>query len=97
MSRVIFDPAARKEFLQAVNYYEQCQTGLGRRFKQAVEFSLNNIAQNPLRFRSIAPPFRRCLLQHFPFALIYTVEPQHIRLIAVAHTRRKPGYWQAEQ
>lgn len=38
-------------------------------------------------------PFRRCLLQKFPYAIIYSIEPDHIHIIAVAHTKRKPGYW----
>ena len=29
----------------------------------------------------------------FPYAIIYSIEPDHIRIIAVAHNKRKPGYW----
>ena len=34
MNKVVFDPGARAEFLAAVEYYEACEVGLGRRFRQ---------------------------------------------------------------
>ncbi len=33
MKSAIFDPEAQSEFLAAVRYYEDCQHGLGRRFR----------------------------------------------------------------
>jgi len=36
---------------------------------------------------------RRVLLQRFPFAVVYQVEPELILIVAVAHQRRRPGYW----
>ena len=45
------------------------------------------------------PPFelgtRRYLLRRFPFSVIYRVEPHRVLIVAVAHFRRRPGYWQA--
>jgi len=29
----------------------------------------------------------------FPYSIIYTIEPDHIRILAVAHSKRKPEYW----
>lgn len=36
MTSVIFDPDARTEFLASVKYYEDCQHGLGNRFRLAI-------------------------------------------------------------
>lgn len=93
MTSVIFDPDARLEFLSTAQYYEDCQIGLGQRFNSAVEFAVNQISEAPFRYRIIRAPFRRYLLQKFPFSIIYSIEPNHIRIIAIAHTKRKPGYW----
>ena len=93
MIPVIFDPDAHLEFLSAVEFYENCQNGLGKRFRSTVEFAVNQITEAPFRYRIIRAPFRRCLLQKFPYSVIYSIEPDHIRVIAVAHTKRKPGYW----
>jgi plasmid stabilization system protein ParE len=93
MISVVFDPDARAEFLEAVQYYEDSQTGLGRRFRVAIETAVKSIAENPFRYRVLHPPFRRYLLQNFPYAIIYSIEPENILIIAIAHTKRKPGYW----
>ena len=43
------------------------------------------------------PPYdygtRRYLLRRFPFSVIYRIEPNRILIVAVAHGRRRPGYW----
>nr|VFK20189.1 MAG: ParE toxin of type II toxin-antitoxin system, parDE [Candidatus Kentron sp. LPFa] len=93
MSTVHFNPDARAEFLEAVKYYEAHQPGLGRRFRLAVESELVRIREMPLGFRVLHAPFRRCLIRKFPYAIIYSIEPEFISVIAVAHTKRKPGYW----
>ncbi|KAA3617144.1 MAG: type II toxin-antitoxin system RelE/ParE family toxin [Calditrichaeota bacterium] len=91
--KAIFDPEAQSEFLEAVRYYEDSKEGLGKRYRQSIENAVLRISSSPLLYRIIHPPFRRILLKKFPYAIIYTIEPDHIRIIAIAHTKRKPGYW----
>ncbi len=93
MTSVIFDPDARDEFLSAIRYYEDCQPGLGRRFRLVVESAVQKVAEAPFRYRILHAPFRRYLLHKFPYAVMYSIEPNHIRIIAVAHTKRNPRYW----
>ncbi len=93
MTPVIFDPDAELEFLSAVEYYEECQKGLGRKFISEIQFAVDKITEAPFRYRVIRSPFRRYLVQKFPYGIMYTIEPDHIRVIAIAHTRRKPKYW----
>ena len=93
MISVVFDPDAQAEFLEAVQYYEDCQPGLGRRFRMNVEAAVQGIAETPFRYRVLHAPFRRYLLPNFPYAIIYCIEPENILIMAVAHTKRKPGYW----
>ena len=93
MTSIIFDPDARNEFIESIKYYEECRTGLGHRFRLHIEYALHKIAEAPFRYRILHPPFRRYLLQKFPYTIIYTIEPDHIRVIAISHTKRKPGYW----
>ena len=93
MTSVIFAPDAEAEFLEAIKYYEECRRGLGRHFRFAIDSSIKMITDSPFMYRVIKFPFRRFLLQKFPYAIIYTIEPDHIQIIAVAHTKRKPGYW----
>ena len=89
----IFDPDARVEFLDAVQYYEKCQEGLGHRFRIAIETAVQQVSETPFLYRILKAPFRRYLLPKFPYSIIYSIEPDHIHIIAVAHNKRKPGYW----
>jgi hypothetical protein len=93
MSRIFFDPAARAELLATIKYYEECRAGLGKRFRLVVESELDLIRKAPFQFRVLHAPFRRCLLHKFPYSIIFAIEPEFILVVAVAHTKRKPGYW----
>ena len=79
MNGVAFDPDARAEFLAAVEYYEECEAELGRRFRQLVETEINNINVMPFRFRVLHAPFRRCLIPKFPYYVIFSIEPSSAR------------------
>ena len=43
--------------------------------------------------RQFDPPARRHFTDRFPYGVIYLVEPDHIRIVAVMHLHREPGYW----
>ena len=91
--RVEFHPEALAEFRAAAEYYEQQQTGLGERFANAVEMAVAHIAAAPESWRIIEDDIRRCLTKVFPYAVLYSIEPDHILIVAVMHCRREPGYW----
>ena len=93
MISVIFDPEARSEFQAVIRYYEDCQRGLGRRFRLLVESAVQKIVEAPFIYRILKAPYRRYLLPKFPYSIIYSIEPDHIRIITIAHNKRKPGYW----
>ena len=78
MTGVAFDADARAEFLAAVEYYEECQAGLGRRFREAVESEIASIGAIPFRYRVLHAPFRRALVPKFPYAILYAIEPSFI-------------------
>ena len=62
MTSVIFDPDAKVEFLAAIQYYDDCQHGLGHRFRFVVESSIKKIAEAPF------VPDIACSFQTFSFA-----------------------------
>ena len=33
------------------------------------------------------------LLRRFPYIIIYAIEPNQVRILAVAHQSRRPSYW----
>ena len=36
---------------------------------------------------------RRLVLTRFPYKLLYSIEPDHLYVLAVAHQHRRPSYW----
>ena len=91
--RLEFHPEALAEFEAAAQYYAQCQEGLDLRFISAVESALVQIQESPNRWRVLEDDVRRLLTRIFPYAILYTVEPRYVLIIAVMHCHRKPGYW----
>jgi len=52
------------------------------------------IREQPGRYPWFDPPFREAGLLHYPYSVIYLVEPAgNVLVIAVAHASREPGYW----
>jgi plasmid stabilization system protein ParE len=60
-----------------------------------VERVVTLVAQRPDAGAPMPGGRRRWLLTRFPFAVVYRVTDDSIRVLAVAHHRRRPGYWQA--
>lgn len=98
MKPVEFSPPARAELEAAADYNERTYAGRGFRLYGAVERAVAFIAQFP----DAAPLYpnlpselgvRRCVVRGFPFVIIYRDLGTVIRIDAVAHTRRRPGYW----
>ncbi len=85
----------KEEFLEAVSYYEAQVPGLGERF----DAQIRNATALLLKYPEIGPPLdselRKVVLDRFPHYLIYSVSAETVQIVAVAHERRKPGYWQA--
>jgi len=38
-------------------------------------------------------PFLGFLLARFPYALVFLVREDQVRVLAAAHAKRRPGYW----
>jgi len=91
--RVEFHPEALAEFEDAARYYADCQGGLELRFISRIEFALSQIQKTPDRWRIFEEDVRRCLTRVFPYAVLYTIEPDYLLIIAVMHCHREPGYW----
>jgi len=89
----LFHPAARFDLTQAVEYYEDCQPGLGNEFLDEVEVAIDRILQYPKAWSRLSHRTRRCLVNRFPYGIIYQVQEDHVRIVAIAHSHRRPDYW----
>jgi plasmid stabilization system protein ParE len=88
-----FHPDAKEELDGAVEYYEQCQAGLGLEFAEEAYAAIARIIQYPVAWSSLSQNSRRCLISRFPYGIIYQIKSHTVRIVAVAHLSRRPGYW----
>lgn len=65
-----FHPAARTELNAAVDYYEDCQPGLGYEFAEDVYAAIARILQYPNGWSQLSHRARRCLTTRFPYGVI---------------------------
>jgi plasmid stabilization system protein ParE len=91
---VVWSNGAKAEFYDAERWYADISVHLAERFVQAVDDSLQNISQYPLRFTMIRKGKRRAFVRRFPYSLIYLVEDARIVVIACFHGKRNPRGWQ---
>ena len=89
-----FHPRAKEELYRAIDYYEQCQPGLGIEFAEEVYATILRVIQYPDAWSALSKNSRRCLVNRFPYGVIYqTKGSRSLRIIALAHLNRRPGYW----
>lgn len=91
--KVIFTKFAKLELEDATSFYELEYPGLGKRFKQEVKKSIKRILEYPKAWSIERSDIRKCLLHKFPYKILYSIEDDHILIIAIAHLHRKPDYW----
>ncbi|MES2807169.1 MAG: type II toxin-antitoxin system RelE/ParE family toxin [Bacteroidota bacterium] len=83
---------ASEEFSDAFVWYEEQQTGLGYRFKNAIDNKINLICRNPYHYKVSYKTYHEAFTEKFPFAIIYTVDEdsKSITVMAIFHTSRNP-------
>ncbi|QQL46114.1 type II toxin-antitoxin system RelE/ParE family toxin [Sulfuriroseicoccus oceanibius] len=89
----MFSEEARRDLIDAVDYYESKATGLGKRVRDEVAGVLKVAAQHPYLWRERALGYRRINCPVFPYYVAYVVRNERLVVIAVASSRRKPDYW----
>ncbi|MEM1115589.1 MAG: type II toxin-antitoxin system RelE/ParE family toxin [Bacteroidota bacterium] len=95
MTDVRFHPDARAELLAAATYYEERSDGLGGQFIDEAQRVFDLIAESPGLGSPVLgqDPYRRWSLRRFPHHVIYRATEEALFVLAVAHDRRRPGYW----
>ena len=88
-----FHPDALEEYRQATLWYAERDSRVAREFVEAVEDAIKRILAAPTRWRVIEEDIRRCLTHVFPYAILYTIEPDFLLSVAVMHCSREPDYW----
>ena len=90
---VSFHRLAELELNEAAAYYELERPGLGARFLAEVERCVESVVKNPRAGAIILGDVRRRLIRRFPYALLYTIRHDCVRILSVMNLKRRPLYW----
>ena len=91
--RVVFEPQAEDEILEAATYYLERSAEAAERFGNDVAALIELLLQFPGVGSPMKHGARRVLFSNFPCQCVYRIEGDEIRVYAVAHLKRKPSYW----
>ena len=95
---VRFEDEADAEYREAGRWYDAKQAGLGVEFFDEVDATVRRILDFPQsgeRVRRLPRELsvRRLAVARFPYHVVYLEPTTELRLLAIAHDRRRPGYW----
>ena len=89
------DAAALAEAVEAQEFYAAQRPGLGDEFAAELDKAMMRIAAYP----TVWPPFsgrtRRYLMDRFPYSVVYQLNGETARVVAVFHQHRRPGVWRS--
>jgi hypothetical protein len=98
MKRVVVDTNAADELEAAARWYDLHHSGLGLEFLSEIDAAIERVRERPRAFGHVPGvrrelDVRRARVRRFPFTLVFIEMADEISVVAVAHDRRKPGYW----
>jgi plasmid stabilization system protein ParE len=88
-----FHPEAKEEFRNTIRWYRTENLLVSSEFRIAVSSAIRLTAQTQQRWPKYLHGTRRFVIQRFPFSVVYLDDPDIVTIVAVAHSKRKPGYW----
>ena len=85
---------ANSEYREAIDYYNEEQTGLGYEFAIEVDEAIERIKVHPNAWEKVSERARRCLLKRFPYAIYYKCYDEELVVFAIIHTHRDSKHWE---
>lgn len=84
---------ARADFDESFDWYAKRSVGAAIGFAAAVDEAIDKIAADPRRFATTFGGCRYCSVKRYPFRVVFRDEPNRLVVVAIAHAKRRPGYW----
>jgi len=88
---------ARSDFDESFDWYAGRSAGAAIGFASAVDDALAIILEDPGRFPRTHGGCAYCALKRFPFRIVFRNERDRLVVVAIAHAKRRPGYWQGRK
>jgi plasmid stabilization system protein ParE len=91
-------PEAEEDLREAAEFYrDRAGAGLSQALLAEFERSASLLLEHPHLGSLWRHGKRRLLMRRFPYAVVYAVVADQIRILAVAHHSRRPGYWRGRE
>ena len=92
--RISLSEEAQGDIEAAIDWYlEELAFAAADEFADEFEHALTLLSEFPDIGVSGRHKTRIFTLQKFPYSVVYRILAEHVRIIAVAHHSRRPGYW----
>jgi toxin ParE1/3/4 len=91
--RVVFHDRAEEELNEAAGHYARARAGLGDAFLAEAHDAIEALLAVPLAGAVVEGDVRRWLVKRFPYSVLYRTRDDHVRILAIAHQKRRPFYW----
>lgn len=86
-------PEAEAEIREAYLWYFERSPIAADAFRTEAFRVIDRLARDALTWPEDEDAIRRHTLHHFPYSVFYEIRGDVVIVLAVAHQRRKPGYW----
>jgi len=95
MTRRVVDlhPEAIAEGREARNWYRERSHDVEERFRLALRRAIQGVLEAPERWPPDDDGLRSSRVAGFPYRVIYWTDGEYSLVVAIAHTKRRPGYW----
>ena len=91
---VRFHPAAVEDAVQAAGWYARRSERTATRFLDELDRVVDLVAGSADRFPDFDPGLRRAIFRRFPFYVVFRIDEDSIIVLAIAHGKRRPRFWQ---
>ncbi len=91
--KLIVRPEAEAELLEAIDWYEVRNPGLGSDLFRCVDSCFQRIIRHPESYPVVQRKTRMAIIRRFPYLVLYRASGDTITIIAVFHASRNPMIW----
>jgi len=95
MVQIAFHALAAQELSEIYTWYAERDSEVALRLSDAIDDGLQRIHDNPQSHPIECKHYRWVRVRRFPYRLVFEeLDQDRVLIVAVAHTSRKPVYWE---
>jgi plasmid stabilization system protein ParE len=89
-----FTSGARADFDESFDWYAERSERAAVGFAEAADDAITKIVENSSRFARTIRGCQDCSLKRYPFRVVFQMTEEPVLIVAIAHAKRRPNYWQ---